>query len=217
MSRIVALVFVVAAHLALLLVFTISRSPHGQVLEEGRALIVVSLSPTSLEKPVSRFNRTAATDRSPDDDVSKRASSPEHPVSPPSADTATTPRPSVIDTTSIDWSQAAELAAARQIDLLEDERRRARGFMPRAENSITPGQEAHATPPKSPEFGWSRAQTQRIEPLPQGGTLLRISERCSLVISGGLLPVCNFGKIEARGDLFEHMRDAPAAGDWKQQ
>lgn len=67
-----------------------------------------------------------------------------------------------------------------------------------------------AAPVKRPsrpkkEFGWSRARTHRIERTADGQTLLRLSDRCVLV--NLLLPVCQLGRIAARGDLFEHMND----------
>jgi hypothetical protein len=55
-------------------------------------------------------------------------------------------------------------------------------------------------------FGWSHSRVQRIEPI-EGGTIIWINDRCAIVLSGLLMPVCKIGKIEARGDLFENMQD----------
>jgi len=64
--------------------------------------------------------------------------------------------------------------------------------------------------PRPPsDFGWSEARTHRVEMLPGGGTLVRLNDRCAVVIGLPLiLPVCKFGKIPARGDLFKHMNEA---------
>jgi hypothetical protein len=71
-------------------------------------------------------------------------------------------------------------------------------------------------PPKpKPEFGWSHSRTHRIEPMESGGFVVWISDQCGVAISGLAMPFCRLGKKPARGDLFEHMNDPPAAGDWK--
>ena len=53
---------------------------------------------------------------------------------------------------------------------------------------------------------------ERIEPLKTGGTLIRLNDRCVLVFAVMVLPICQIGKIPARGDLFEHMDDPPVLG-----
>jgi hypothetical protein len=60
----------------------------------------------------------------------------------------------------------------------------------------------------APEFGWDHAHTHRVEALEGGGTLLWINDRCFIVMAGMIpFPMCGIGKIPARGDLFDHMRD----------
>jgi hypothetical protein len=66
-----------------------------------------------------------------------------------------------------------------------------------------------------PEFGWSHSRVHRVEPMESGGFIVWISDKCFVVIGVMAMPMCQFGKKPARGDLFEHMDDAPAAGDWK--
>jgi hypothetical protein len=111
----------------------------------------------------------------------------------------------------VDWYKEAELAASRQAASLENSRQRAAGF-----TALEANREPRNTPSSKPEFRWSHAQTHRIEPLPEGGTLVWINDRCFLVLNGGVLPLCSLGKIDVHGDLFEHMRDAPEPDDWKQ-
>jgi hypothetical protein len=69
------------------------------------------------------------------------------------------------------------------------------------------------TKPK-PEFGWDRSRVHPVEPIESGGFVVRLSDRCVVVITLLAMPVCQIGKKPARGDLFEHMQDA-TAGDWK--
>ena len=103
---------------------------------------------------------------------------------------------------SIDWSREAE-ETAREHAL-------------RAEAQRDHKDDSSPVKPK-PEFGWSHSQIHRIEPLEEGGFLVWLNDRCAIVISVMAMPVCKFGKKPARGDLFEHMDDAPAPGDWKDE
>lgn len=113
-------------------------------------------------------------------------------------------------TPSIDWSRESQLAAQRQVDALESARRRARGFTPSEQDR------KRATPSvPTPEFDWDRSHTERIEPIPTGGMLIHLNERCVVAIVPAIIPVCALGKIEARGDLFDHMDDTPQLGDLK--
>jgi hypothetical protein len=72
-----------------------------------------------------------------------------------------------------------------------------------------------AKPVPSEEFGWSHARTHRVEPLPDGGFVLNITDRCAIVFVLIPLPFCRVGTIPARGDLFRHMHDPAQPGDWK--
>ena len=104
----------------------------------------------------------------------------------------------------IDWAREAEISASRQLTQDEEARRLAAPFS----HDFT-------EPPRNrptPQFGWSRAHTQRIEPLKNGGTLIRLNDRCVLVFAVMVLPICQIGKIPARADLFEHMDDPPVLG-----
>jgi hypothetical protein len=104
----------------------------------------------------------------------------------------------------IDWTQETRSAAARMAESLETERRRKGKYAP---------DPRFARPTPRPEFGWDRSRTHRIESLPEGGTLIRLNDRCALVLSGFLIPMCKLGKIPARGDLFDHMGDEPPDDD----
>ena len=215
MSRLVALIVVVAVHLGLVAVFTVARKPHRDIPEEELSTTIVFLSSMPTAEPalppalVPEASSKPKSSHARESDVPRGAASIRNqslldsPAETPQLSEGEQPPAAA----SIDWSREAELAASRQVASLDEAHQRASRFTMKS------------TPQKTsptPEFHWSLAHTKRIEPLPQGGTLLRINERCALVISGGLLPFCSLGKIEARGDLFEHMRDAPEPGDANQ-
>jgi hypothetical protein len=63
-----------------------------------------------------------------------------------------------------------------------------------------------------PAFHWSYASTHRVEALPGGGMIINLTDRCALVISIMLIPVCKMGEIKARGNLLEHMDDPKPLG-----
>jgi hypothetical protein len=69
---------------------------------------------------------------------------------------------------------------------------------------------------KQKPLGWDQTHTRRVEALPQGGILIRLSENCALAITPLPLVGCSLGKRKARGDLFESMEQRAQPGDWKQ-
>ena len=60
-------------------------------------------------------------------------------------------------------------------------------------------------PPRA--FGWDYARTHRIEMLRGEGILINITDRCSVLFAGVLIPFCRIGRIPANGRLFRHLRD----------
>ena len=193
MYRIVVLIIIVGVHVGLMVVFSSSRRLRPKTEPNERSMTVVFLSeslPSSQSPAVPRTSRKSPTRAATQTDSTAITSSEVEPPPPPA----------------IDWADEAKLAASRQIDALERSRNRGGSI-------VAPEINLEAGPRPKPEFGWSHAQTHRIEPLPEGGTLVWINERCALVINGGLLPICKLGKIQARGDLFEHMHDAPGPDD----
>ena len=82
------------------------------------------------------------------------------------------------------------------------------------------GARKFGTPPPSPMFAlaptrrpglaWNHARTHRVEALPGGVTVFNLNDHCAIALLW-VVPFfgCQIGKIPARGDLFEHMRDAP--------
>ena len=66
--------------------------------------------------------------------------------------------------------------------------------------------QAEPTPVAHQQFAWDYAHTHRVESLPDGGLLVNLSDRCSLIIRlPMLLGGCKIGRIESRADLFAHM------------
>jgi len=110
----------------------------------------------------------------------------------------------------IDWGREAEAAATRRIEADEQAARQA--------GALAPGRvmgRAAGAPHKS-EFHWDYSRTHRVEALDGGGFLLNINERCGIAFLIMAMPFCRIGKIEPHADLFEHMEDPPALGEWKE-
>jgi hypothetical protein len=103
---------------------------------------------------------------------------------------------------SVDWQREAEETARDHALRAEAQRQH---------------KNEHAPPKSKPEFGWSHSRVQRIEPMEEGGFLVWINDRCAIVISVLAMPICKIGKKPARDDLFEHMDEAPAMGDWQDE
>lgn len=169
----------------------ISRTQTAQYAEYERAIRFITAPP-----PVPN-NTTTDTARS----SALQSTNPRR-ASPP---TATVDATSSLPTseTPIDWAAERERAVA---NIAAYDAPTYRQFGPRA-------REPPAPTPK--EFAWDKTHTQRIEHLPNGGTLIRINDHCVLVIAPFPLPICGLGKRAPRGDLFDGMRPPATPGDWK--
>lgn len=113
---------------------------------------------------------------------------PAQPVSAPQAAAASAHPP-------IDWQQAAQ--------------REARELASRSRASKMPfgfPQMPEAAAPR-PQFGWDYAHIHRVEPLPGGGTIINLTDRCALVLYVIPIPVCKIGHIPVNDHLFDDMRD----------
>jgi hypothetical protein len=110
----------------------------------------------------------------------------------------------------IDWSKEAETAAADGTARDAEAARRS-AALARWKSHVMPS----PVVPQGPQFGWDRSHTQRFQPTPQG-LVVMLNERCALLINPLLLAGgCAVGPIPVRGDLFDHMRDPPAADGWQ--
>jgi len=142
-------------------------------------------------------------------------SAPPHkkPVEPRDTQIVTVPRPAEQSPADrppalIDWSAEAELAIKQHAQM-------AMATPPRALDKHGPGADLNGglgpDRPQKSEFGWDRTHTRRIEPIEGGGILIRLSDHCVLVLFPLPFAGCGIGKIPVRGDLFDHMHDAPQA------
>ena len=61
-------------------------------------------------------------------------------------------------------------------------------------------------------FGWDYAATHRVQALPTGGILFMINDHCAIVVAPLPFGGCALGKIKAKGDLFNHMKDSQDQG-----
>jgi hypothetical protein len=109
-----------------------------------------------------------------------------------------------------DWEAVRAQAAEDAVAANE------RAAQPHPEASRPAASAAFTNAPRAPAFHWDPVQTQRIEPLEGGGTLIRLNAQCALVIVGLIpLPTCTTEKPSARADLFEHMHDPQPFGAWQ--
>jgi hypothetical protein len=157
---------------------------------ERRAVLVLlpdAEKPRPAPPPVA-----PVTPQSPE--LSLPASTPPLLIVPPLPDETATPPV-------IDWQREAEEAGHKQALAAEAQR----------------DQKASGPSKAKPEFGWDRSRVHRVESIESGGFVVRLSDRCVVVITLLAMPACQFGKKPARGDLFEHMDDAPTPGDWKDE
>ena len=189
------LMLVVGAHLSLALLWPATRLANTDSASRSSTLVLLT-RPTAQMK-VEPLPPLKLPPPSP-------AQLPAQPERLPQPASQSAPAPK------IDWANAAQQAITDELAAQSAEQRKAQGFTGR--NPAVPA--SPQTHPK-PEFGWQRWRLHRVEAMPQGGLVVHLSEHCVLVISALLMPACKIGKIPARGDLFDHMDDAPEPGDWK--
>jgi hypothetical protein len=200
--RLVVIAAVVAAlHIAVYWVFVEATRPHGirmaaASLELAYLTLVVPESvltkpaPARPSQPLVRPSAVPSALRRP------RPESPPSAVAPSEEDHAIHPP--------IDWAHELNRTA----------RESASGESAPQPRQFGAPHVAPTPPAKPPEFGWSHSRTHRLEKGP-GSVGIHLGDHC--VISFTPLPsmLCGAGKKEANGDLFEHMRDPPQLGDWK--
>lgn len=116
--------------------------------------------------------------------------------SPPAARPITLP-PAAMSApgTSIDWQQAMQ----REV--------RARDFAPPPGRLEFGFPRRPAPTPTAQPFGWDYASTHRVQPLPEGGLLINLNDRCAVVLYLLPIPVCKIGHIPVDGSLFDHLHD----------
>jgi hypothetical protein len=195
--------FVIAAAHAILL-FMLSMSPRVPAPETASQAAMIMLLLESHETPPRVERDDAHTKTPPPRPAARTRLVQPAPLGLPDTESRNETAPGAID-----WGREAEISAAHGLQAEQEARRRASAFA-RARGGS--GISLAPNPYRTHEFGWSRAHTHRIEPIEDGGTFIWINDRCGVVLKGLVIPVCRLGKIAARGDLFEHMRDPPELG-----
>ena len=107
----------------------------------------------------------------------------------------------------IDWDSEAAITLLHQEQLTNAPQARSLDDHKGHDHQDGMGLSSH----EAPQFGWDDKAIHRFDT--RGAVpVIHLSDRCVLPLGPMIpLPICGFGKkIEARGDLFEHMRDPPA-------
>ena len=192
-----AVVFAVVSVFHVLILILIAYSRDDKLPYTGQAPAETTL--VFFDAPVEKIERrpTMALNRRHVDRGRKL-----QPVTPPPL---TLPDPVKESTAppAIDWAKEAHFAAGLQIQADETARHRDAALAP---DRYRPEQPL----PPAPHFRWDYAATHRVIPNPGGGLIVNLSDRCAIAIVFPLvLGQCSIGKIEAHGDLFDHMYDKP--------
>jgi hypothetical protein len=191
--RSTVLFLVVAIHAALLLVA--SRRVTRMDTRSEEPLIFLALPNTQVP---TRVAAGAALPRkkpvAPRDTQLVTIPTPAHPAA---ADNPPAP---------IDWNSEAGLAIKQQAEL-------AMATPPRALDKHGAGADFNGglgpDRQENPEFGWDHSHIHPVESLEGGGILIHVNDRCVVVLIPFPFGFCGIGKIPARGDLLDHMHDAP--------
>jgi hypothetical protein len=196
--RLGTFVAVVVVHAALFLALGKARLSSAPRSEPETSMILFML-------PESEVPRPSPPDSAARHPVPRRVRSQEPRVAP---DQSPPERAQSSAPVMIDWAKEAARAAHAQIDADEAAARQAAALSThkRVPDYLAP------PPAAQPQFGWSHANTHRIESFPGGGFILNLNDHCAIVFTIMVIPVCKIGTIEARGDLFQHMDDPSLLG-----
>jgi hypothetical protein len=234
--RVAIFVAVVAAHLALLWLFT---SLHRWVLlpaEDEAAITPIFLPPLPPEpaaepiwEPPATSETLAASAPKPSAESQAAPALQENPTPqanstlqentalqanmPPEASPELgPPQPSELTSGAPDWRTAAaataQTSAQHIVEAEDDAARKAAALTSRFKP--LPGSRV-----PGPAFGWDYAHTHRITPLEGGGFVVALNDRCSIAILPLPMIGCSVGrKPPANGDLFKYMHPPVKFGDW---
>jgi hypothetical protein len=208
--RLLVLLAVVAAHTAVLVVLLEEdkRLPPERASDNVPAMVWLppltepQARPAPTPAPAARA--AGARARNPHERSDRVPSGPATPLvlAPPRSPEN---EPAITAPPGVDWE--AEMGAAVTDRLAQDDEQRRRASIfaaPAAPASLA------APPPRGPPFRWDYAATHRIEFTPGGSLFVNLNDRCLYMFPIFLL--CRFGEIPSHSDLFQHMKDPPAAG-----
>jgi hypothetical protein len=195
-NRLVAGVIVCGLHAALFMALRLAITrAHSSGVSPQRALVFIWTPAPSASPPAPR-TRNLWRGRTP-----SRASEPA--LTAP-ADTVSVPH--AVDPASavlrMDWSAEATRSAAA---LVASEAAAHQHAMGSPVTRTSPSRRAK-------EFQWDRTVTERVEPMPGGGTLIRLNDNCGLVFAPLPMAGCWLGKREANGHLFDEIGSASVVG-----
>lgn len=202
--RLIVFVAVVVAHAAALVL--LSEEERGQLNEprEQPPPMVWLLLPSGSAGVSANTN---APPRAPAAARLRTASAPPRSASPaPASPVETQPLPVESPAVpQIDWHAQTRSAAARQLTRDATQRRQESALAhPSTPESFTDARRA-------PQFGWDYAATHRVEYTPGGALYINLNDRC--IFAFPILVLCKIGEgAPANGNLFQHDREAPAAG-----
>jgi hypothetical protein len=195
--RIATFVVVLVVHAFFVLLFLTLRKPALLTVDDGIASTAFFVEPAPPVEP----ERAEST-------VQAHQADPRRPTPPARSSNAPQPQSTAISPpppAARDWRNELEIAANNQLAREDPAHQQPSPLAPHDFSAVKPG----STDESKHEFGWDYAATHRVEELPTGGLLFNINDRC--VIVWAILPLvgCRIGKITARGDLFNHLKDAP--------
>ncbi len=195
--RVAMFVVVLVIHTALFLLFAALRTPAGRPVAAQVASIAFFVEPRRASAATAEPTRSRRTP------IPRATASPQRRPPQPTESTAITPSPPFPP----DWRNELQIAANSQLAREERKRDQPSPLAPHDFSGVKPG----STADSRHEFGWNHAATHRVEAIPAGGVLININDRCAIAWLIFPVPVCRIGKIPVRGDLFEHLKDAPEA------
>jgi hypothetical protein len=178
--RLAIVLTLLAAHVLGVLYFASLRTPVPDSSDYGFATTVFFLENSAQPHATRVTKLPPRSSFAPPrtDRLPQRPSPPETPAQ--SARESTAP-------VAIDWAKEAERVAADP------------GLIVGAEPAPAAARQ---------QFGWDYAHTHRVEPLPDGGLMVNLSDRCSIIVRFPmLLGGCKLGRLESRADLFAHMHE----------
>jgi hypothetical protein len=190
---------VVAIHIALFFMFAVRRgpAPGPDATESPTVAFFLSLAPA---RAAATTNSPAAIAPQPERSEGNPAKRQGRDVGQPETEAISPPPPATPD-----WRHELEIAANSQLQSEARRRSQPSPLAPHDFSKVKPG----STDDSKPEFGWSHSATHRVEELPSGGLLINLNDRCAIAWVIFPFPVCRIGKIPARGDLFDHLKDTP--------
>jgi hypothetical protein len=208
--RVATILVVLIIHVALFILFATLRTPLPRPDEQEAPSMAFFLPPDEVDTtakgaPQSPPAAQVAHPTSPQRAAAAAAKSPGEIVRPqppqPSNSITVPPAP--------DWRHEMQIAANNEIEAEERKRHKPSPLAPHDFSRVKPG----STDYSKSQFGWSHAATHRVEEIPTGGLLININDRCFIAWVIFPFPLCKVGKMPARGDLFQHMKDPPALGE----